>query len=328
MSVTIKQVAEYAGVSAATVSNVLSESKPVREESRRKVVAAVKALNYRANPAASLLRSGKSNVIGAIVPNIQNPFFSAMLAAIERHCGRDGYDLIVASSNDDEATEIARVRSLLTWRPAGLFAIPCSRNFRSQDLITTANVPLVLADRCIDGQNADFVEIDNRLAGRMAAKHLMKLGHSRIAVVAPSFTVDNVKERLAAMTDELGQPAVQIQIGHADSRLSVDEVAARWMDDCTAVVAFTNSATLMALAALRHLGRRVPDDVSLVGFDDYDWMAVAGPSITAIRQPVREMAQFAWDSLRMRIKGGENLNTHTMHRPELIIRESTAPASR
>ncbi|WP_428927154.1 LacI family DNA-binding transcriptional regulator [Marinibacterium sp. SX1] len=328
MAVTIKQVAEYAGVSAATVSNVLSDSKSVREESRRKVMAAVKALNYKANPAASLLRSGRSNVIGAVVPNLQNPFFAAMLAAIERHCGDDGYELIVASSNDNETTETARIRSLLTWRPAGLFVVPCSRNFPSLDLVTGADVPLVLADRAASQRGADFVEIDNRLAGRMTAEKLRELGHSRVAAFAPSFDVDNIRERLAGLTETLGTPLRQIAIGREQDRLDVADVAALWEDDCTAAVALTNSATLMALAALRHLGRTVPDDVSLIGFDDYDWMAVAAPSITAIRQPVREMAQVAWDSLRKRIKGGAALNTHTMHQPELIIRESTAPASR
>ena len=326
MAVTIKQVAEYAGVSAATVSNVLGASKPVREESRRKVLEAVKALNYTANPAASLLRSGRSNVIGAVVPNLQNPFFAALLASIERHCGTDGYDLIVASSNDSNATETARIRSLLTWRPAGLFVVACDRAFPSRDMIEIAGVPLVMADRSVDRGTADFVEIDNRDAGRKIALHLKELGHSRIAVFAPSFDVDNIRERMSGIREVLAEPVVQIAVQHASNRLSTDEVASRWDDRCTAAVALTNSSTLIALAALRHLRRAVPEDVSLVGFDDYDWMAVAAPSITAVRQPVREMAQVAWDSLRKRIKGGEALNTRTMHQPELIIRESTAQA--
>ena len=326
MKVTIRQVAELAGVSAGTVSNVMRNSKSVRAESRRRVLAAVEALDYRADPAASVLRSGRSRVIAAIVPNMQNPFFQSLLAAIEQQCAADGFGLLVASSNNDEATETARIRSLLAWRPAGLFTIPCTARFPSRSFVEASNVPHLLADRDIDDRDLDFVEIDNVEAGRMAGRHLKSLGHSKYCVLAPNLAVGNIRRRIDGIEAELGAPLRSIEIGHEWMRLDVRSIACEWPAQATAAVALTNSATLRALAALGLLGMRVPDEVSLVGFDDYEWMSLAAPSITAFKQPVAEMGRLAWEALRARVQGETERKLHAMLLPELIVRHSTGPA--
>ena len=115
----MKDVAKRAGVSIATVSNVLSGEKQVRAKSREQVLAAVKALNYRINPAASHLRSGRSKIVAAVVPTLDNPFFPTILAAVEAGCQKDGYELIVASSANQPESEEARIRALMHWKPAG-----------------------------------------------------------------------------------------------------------------------------------------------------------------------------------------------------------------
>lgn len=308
------------------MSNVMRNSKSVRADSRRRVMEAVEALDYRADQAASVLRSGRSNVIAAIVPNMQNPFFQSLLGAIEKHCSADGFGLLVSSSNNDEASETARIKSLLTWRPAGLFVIPCTGRFPSRILVEASGVPHVLADRDIDGRNCDLIEIDNVEAGRLAARHLKMLGHKRVCLFAPSLKVGNIQQRIDGITTEIGEPLRLIEVGHEGKRLPQQLLAANWDPEATAAIALTNSATLRALAALRHLGMRVPDDVSLIGFDDYEWMDIAEPSITAIKQPVMEMGESAWNALHRQLQGHTAQTPHRMHVPELMIRNSTGRA--
>lgn len=325
---TIKDVASRAGVSASTVSNVLLGQKKVRQASHDQVMRAVAELGYTVDPAASHLRTGRSRIVGMVVPSLENPFFTAMVAAVERLCQRDGYELVVASSAEDAGIEAARVRALLTWRPAGFIILPFAPQLAMRSRLEAAGVPFVVADRAVQGEACDFVEIDNEEAGRLAAEHLASLGHRRIAVCAPALDVLNIQERIrgvAGVLATLGAPAPeQIATGRGmptdGSELALDQVLSR----VTAVIALTNTATLQVLAALARTRRSVLADVSLVGFDDYAWMAVAQPSITAVRQPVAAMGESIWATLRDRIKGVEGEARHRKHAAELVVRGSTA----
>src|SRR5690606_16204233 len=180
--VTIKDVARRAGVSAATVSNVLTGEKPVRDGSRERVLEAVAELDYQVNPAASYLRSGRSRIVGAVEPSLENPFFPTILATVEKLCQQDGYQLFVASSTEQIEVETTRINALMQWKPAGVIIIPCSSEFPARKQIEAARVPLVFADRAPDGAPADFVEIDNVADGGAAARHLVQLGHRQITV--------------------------------------------------------------------------------------------------------------------------------------------------
>ncbi|RYE86993.1 MAG: LacI family transcriptional regulator [Hyphomicrobiales bacterium] len=327
-AVTVKDVARRAGVSPGTVSNVLRGEKAVRPATRDLVMSAVSDLNYRVNSAASYLRTGRSRIIGAIVPSLENPFFPTVLAAVERQCQADGYELIVASSAEDPEVETARVAALLQWKPAGFIVIPCSTDFPARRLIEAAHIPLVYADRAPDGVPSDFIEIDNVAAGTAAARHLVQLGHRRIAVCAPSLAVRNIQERIAGVSHvmaEFGARPVQVETGFGDVLDPLPERGEAQISGVTAIVALMNTTTLRVLAALHRIGRSIPDDVSLVGFDDYPWMPVARPSITAIRQPVGTLGKSAWARLRDRIGGADDAPHHRKLEVELILRDSTAP---
>lgn len=328
--VTIRDVARRAGVSVATVSNVLNGQKRVRSISFERVTEAARELNYRADPAAAWLRTGRSRVIAAVAPNLENPFFTAMISAVERLCQRDGYELILAASDGLPEVEEARIRALLQWRPAGFLLMPCAETLQSaRDLLEDSGVPLVVADRGLEEGDFDFVELDNRQSGALAARHLLDLGHRRIAVFATSRRVGNIRERFEGVTQALAEA------GGPPPRLfeteDVREVAApltldlAWLGDATAAIALTNFTTLQLLGALTRAGVRVPGDFSLVGFDDLAWMSVTSPSITAIRQPVGRMGEAVWDHLRARIGGLDEDPRHEKHPGELVVRESTAP---
>nr|WP_246849660.1 LacI family DNA-binding transcriptional regulator [Rubellimicrobium arenae] len=326
----MKDVALRAGVSTATVSNVLTGRKAVRPELRELVQKAVEELDYRTDPAASFLRSGRSRIIAAVVPSLENPFFASILATIERLSQQDGYELIVASSEESPAIERARIRSLVQWKPAGFVVLPNSADLPGREDIEAAGIPLIVADREPEGPACDLVAIDNFGAGAAVGRHLMDLGHRSLAVCAPFLAVRNIQERIAGVAQvaaEVGASLVQIETGSGGTLGVLPDSAEASLSGVTAVIALTNTTTLQILAALTRAGRSVPGNVSLVGFDDYPWMLVARPSVTAVRQPVGAMGGSIWARLQERIGGASDPPSRRTHTAELILRESTAPPS-
>ena len=147
VSVSIKDVAQKAGVSAGTVSNVFSGRRTVRPELAARVRQAAEELGYLPDRAASQLRAGKAQVVAALVPDLNNPFFTGLLAAIEACLREEGFDLIVASANGAPAVERTRLSALLAWRPAGLVVVPCTDDFAGREVIARTAVPFVVVDR-------------------------------------------------------------------------------------------------------------------------------------------------------------------------------------
>jgi LacI family transcriptional regulator len=325
---TMRDVAIRAGVSPATVSNVLGHRKPVDPVLADRVRQAARDLNYQVDRAASQLRSGRAHVVGVLVPSLENPFFTALIAGIEQAAQEDGYDIIVASSHDSEAVETARMAALLSWRPAGLVIVPATDRFAGGEIIQNSQVPYVVVDRVSGQTAADTVTMDNRSAAAMAARHLLSLGHARALVVASTLELANIRARCRGICETFREAGVAepevLEIGMSFGE--VGERVERWIADHgrpTSVIALTNYATMGVIAALRRLGLSVPNTVSLIGFDDYTWMQVSSPSITAVAQPVRQMATAAWSALSARIAGEEAPATGTELPCKLEIRQST-----
>src|SRR5579871_6831132 len=147
MTSSIKDVARMAAVSPATVSNVLTGRKPVSAELVRKVRTAVKALDYRADPRASMLRTGEARIIAVLVPDLDNPFFTSVVSAVEQCLGPEAYEVIVASSHGEDDVQTSRIKAILAWRPAGLVVIPCSDDFPGRFLFFKQKTAYEIADR-------------------------------------------------------------------------------------------------------------------------------------------------------------------------------------
>jgi LacI family transcriptional regulator len=328
-SSSINDVAKLAGVSPATVSNVLTGRKPVSPKLSKKVEAAVEALDYRADPVASMLRSGDARIVAILVPDLDNPFFTSVVSAVEQRLGGDSYEVIVASSRGDESMERSKLRAILAWRPAGLIVIPCSDEFPSRDFIEASKTPHVIADRVTDNLTADTVSLDNEEAGRLTARHLIDLGHKNILIAASSLNLANIRQRCEGASEVfrshgLPDPAIVelgIDIEAGSRKLS------EWFNrhsPPTAIQALTNFTTLTALVTIAEHGLRMPGDISLVGFDDYTWMRARATPLTAIAQPVREMGRILWERLSARIKGDDSPTKHVLLPCELKLRDSTA----
>lgn len=326
----IRDVAERAGVSPGTVSNVLNGSRPVNAALAERVREAVEALGYQADRAAALLRTGKARIIAVLVPDLDNPFFTSLVSAIEA-CLRDqGYEIIVASSNGSDATEQSRLAAILAWRPAGLVVVPCSDSFAPRALIERARVPYVIADRITQDPTADTVSVDNFDAGAIGMRHLVENSHRAILIAASELRLANMRARCTGANTVLDQhglpPAPVIEAG-GDAALAATRIGG-WLDahpHPTAILALTNFTTLGALAALAERNIAIPHQISLVGFDDYAWMRARATPLTAIRQPVEEIGAKIWERLKARIEGEDSRPVHVALRCELHQRASTAP---
>lgn len=326
--ITIKDVAAQAGVSIATVSNVFTNAKPVNADLRKRVEDAAAALDYRMDRAASQLRSGQARVVGILVPDLDDVFFTGLISRLEVMAERDGYDVIVASSRNDPALEKSRLHALLSWRPAGLVAVPCSDAIPPLLETESGRLPMVLADRLPPhGTFADSVLIDNAAAGALAARHLCETGHDQILIAASDLSIWPIRERVRGASEAIasfGGPApCVLEVGSSAERGA--DIFAQWLDANpapAAVFGLTNVATLAVLAGLARKQVNVPRQCSLIGFDDYAWMSARMTPLTAIRQPLDEMAQAVWQRLTLRMNGAAEPPQQTVLAADLQVRSS------
>lgn len=306
---TIRDVAREAGVSPGTVSNVLTGRRGVRPDPAHRVREAVARLGYRGDPAASALRSAERRVVGALIPDLTNPFFATLVAELEVRARESKRGLLIATSCNSPAEEAAQIKALLAWRPAGLLVVPCDGDFAARTLMARAAVPYVVVDRLLDDEvGLDTVAVDNAVTAEAVTRRLLELGHRDILAVASTRRLRNMRERIEGMRAAVvGVPDARLEV--VEAGLEVDQIAPLVAEVLcrrpapTAIVALNNTCTLEVLKALRAQRLEVPGDVSLIGFDDHDWMDLHEPPIAAVRQPVAEMATLAWMRLKARIEG-------------------------
>ncbi len=328
-SVSIKEVAELAGVSTATVSNVYSGKKPVNEDLAQKVRDAGEKLGYKVNRIASQLRSGKNNIIGVLVPDLSDWFFTSIITKLESLAQSSGYEIIVANSNDNENTEQGRLNTLLSWQPAGLVIIPCTDSIPSQLFADEYIPPFVIADRVCDMNASDTVVIDNHEAGLMAAKHLADLGHRKCLLAATDLKLFPIRERCKGALDtfkSIGGSAEIVELGSKPFKGA--DILTNWLkrdDKPTAIIATNGMTTLAVLASLARLKINIPNQISVVGFDDYLWMSTRQIPLTAVSQPISDISSSVWDCLSARMAGEEFARKKIVLSCTLEIRQSTCP---
>jgi LacI family transcriptional regulator len=330
---TIQSVAQRAGVSIATVSNVLNGNGRVGADSRRRVLEAVEALAYRRNSLASSLRSRRSRLIGLVIPDITNSFFAAIAYDFEEFASDTGYDVAVVTSRESVDRERQRVQALLSRQIDGLIVIPAS----DTSLLTTALnevslPPLVVLDRGLDLPGVDTVGTDGAGGGYAATQHLLRLEHERIAVLVSTLDLGTMRDRVAghrrALKEARLSTSPRIVVGGPTVeglRAAIEQELQR-TDPPTAIFAASSVAALGAIKAIHALDLKMPRDISLIGFDDADWMVALRPSITTVSQPTEEMVKLGWNLLMQRMPIGRNTkggHTKTRLPCTLQVRDST-----
>jgi LacI family transcriptional regulator, galactose operon repressor len=333
---TIRDVALRAGVSVATASNVVNGVRPVGEASRAKVLEAIAALDYRLDRAASALRGRSTRLIGMVVPDITNVFFASLVHGVETLAERDGYDLLIASTSEDAANQRRRIEALIGRRIDGLIVVPAddeSMTALKGGADGSRLPPTVLVDRAVESPGFDTVRADGFAGGYAAARCLIELGHRDIAVLTHSKRLDNIEQRIAGCRRALSEASLDgrgrvIYGGHdLESLRGAIELELNRADRPTAIFALTNVCALASIKAARGFGLEIPGDVSIVGFDDFDWMSALSPYLTTVAQPVDDFASTAWRLLMRRLKGdAENDFERIELACTLKVRESTGPA--
>jgi len=327
----MKDVAELAGVSASTVSHVLNGTRKVSEDTRERVRLAIEELGYEPNLLAKSLKVSRTFTIGLLISDIQNPFFTSVIRGAEDVALSRGYHLFLCNTDEDPNREDEYVRELSKKRVDGLI-VASSASRRNHTLqLRLEDVPFVFMDREVEGIEADTVSVDNRLGMRLIAEHLTQLGHERVGMVSGPLEKSSGHERYHGLRDalaDLGLPLHDSLVRFGDFRVSGGREAAeellRLPEPPTALVVSNNQMTLGALLAVRELGLRVPDEVSVVSFDDMEWAPLANPPLTALAQPTYEMGATAARMLLDKIeKKATGSPSKLFMEPELMIRGST-----
>ena len=326
MSVTIRDVARAADVSTATVSRTLDGSKSVSTAMHERVMAAVRETGYRANPAARDLRKGRSASALLLVPNLANPFFSAIIEAIGKTLGAAGISVQVVDTRHGSL----RLEALGTdGRADGVICFDASIPV---DILVAARIPFVMACEWYEGESVPGCAVDNALGARLSAQHLVDHGHRRLLHVGGP--ADNVlaKTRSDMFSQVARENGADVEIWEMDFTLeSGAEAAERWsgVDDnrrATGVFCASDECAIGFIAKVNALGYVVPDDVSVCGFDDIAVAAHFIPSLTTIHQPRYQLGENVAKILLNLMKNGEYSFMNVLP-VELIVRASTAPLS-
>lgn len=327
--VTMAEVAEHSGVSSSTVSHVLNGTRYVSDPVRERVEQAVAELGYRRNSAARTLAGGRSHTIGLAISGLTNPYFGPLLHAIEQHVSAAGYVLVLGDTHDEPGMERRVIESLLDRAVDGIIIAP-SHGFISHGagLINAAGTPTVVIDRSVDARH-DELTPENSVSTEELTAHLIAHGHRRIAAVAGLPGLASSTERLSGYRRALEHAGIapdEALIVPGDSnaeageRVVLDLLAGARPP--TALVSLNNAMTIGALRAVRRAGLRVPDDLALVAYDDFEWSDLFQPGLTAVAQNVSRLGTEAVDVLFDRIAGDDRPVERRIIPTELRIRNS------
>jgi len=329
---TLAEVAKLAGVSSATVSRVLNNPQAVKSTTRARVIRAARELNYHPNLHARSLAVGSSRTLGIVLSNMENPFFFDIFRTLESCARAEGYEAVVANTGYRPEQLVASVRLMIGWRVAGLAAIVSEMDYELIDVITDSRIPCVFYDVGTPKRNITNVKVDYRSGIEKVVQYLHGLGHSEFAFIGHHAALSPINERRNAVLDVVAKlvPHAQINVKEGVDSLDGGREAVRELLDSglrpTAVISVND---LMAVGAMRELqarGLRIPQDVSVTGFDNIRLSEFCSPPLTTIHIPRDEIGRTIFEHLvpapkRPRVKRREILVS-----PELIIRESTGPA--
>ncbi len=338
--VTVSDVAAAAKVSKATAARALGDYGAVSEAVRDRVQAAAEQLGYHPNALAKTLNTGRSNSIGIVVGDIENPFFGQATRGAADVAKAAGFDLILLNSDEEAAAEQNAISVLLAKRVDGFLVAPAStRDAAGIRTAVESGRPVVLFDRVADGVEVDTVVADNRVGARRLTDLLLAAGHRRIAFISTlvhdgeyspgaDLGSSSVGERVAGFTSALRDAGVARpeQFVRLNARDRIDEIVRSLAaEGITAIVASDSLVGQATFRSLRTLGLAIPHDMSLVTFDDADWTSLSAPAVTVMSQPIHEIGAQAARLLVRRIAGDGGPKEHLVLPQVLIERESIAP---
>lgn len=323
----LQDVARAAGLSPATVSRFLNGSLSLPPDTADRINTAISALNYRPNPHARSLSRGRSDTIGLVVPDVSNPFFAKLAAAVEHHAGQAGLGLMLCSSVNRQSRELDYIERLRRNHVDGLLF---TTNHQDEDealrRAIDASRNIVVMDEDVEGTGVPKVFGDNLQGGRLAARHFIDAGHRRLAYVGGSRNIMTSRERARGFADEVTASGGEIVVelfGQYTAEHGRMAMAALIDDhpDVTGVFIGSDQVMYGMAEVARERGQRFGDDISVVTYDDVGPLALLDPPVTAIHQPVEEIGRIGFDLLMKRM-AGDTANPLVRLPVEIVVRNS------
>jgi LacI family transcriptional regulator len=336
---TISDVAERAGVSAMTVSRVVNNSGYSSQETRTRVESAIAELGYVPNALARQLRSKRTKTLALVVSDISNPFFTTIARGVEDVAARHGFSVMYCNTDESEREEAQYLLMLVERQVDGVLLVPAGRSGTSFRLLQAHRMPVVVLDRRVAGHHVDGVRCDSEAGAHALTRHLIELGHRRIAVLTGRRTISTSVDRVAGCRRALEEAGLALDdalvryggftfgnLHQADGHRMARAVLASAVDRPTAIFAVNNFIAFGAIRALHEAGIRVPDGMSVVAFDDLPTEWVSDPFLTVAAQPAYEIGRRGAAMLLDRLAGERIAEVEDVVLPfELIIRRSSAP---
>ena len=330
---TIRDVAERAGVSVATVSRILNGTVRVNPRLVERVRAAIDELQYRPSRAARSLRANRSTIIGLLISDIRNPFFTELVRGVEDAAQRNGYSLVLCNSDENPAKERQYIEVLYAEQVAGAIIVPTRERQPGLRLLWEHKVPVVAVDRRIQDHHTDVVLVDNVRGASEAVAHLIANGYRRIGLITGPLTTTTGRERRDGYRQALRMaglphdPALE-RCGSFKEE-SGRRLTAELLDATPPPEALFLANNLLTMGALEELyvrGLRVPDDIAVVCFDELPWAALSAVSLTTVTQPVYDLGSTAALRLFQRLHSpGACARQEIVLAPTLCIRGSSRP---
>jgi len=328
--VSIKDIARLAHVSHPTVSRALQNSPLVNHKTAEKIRRIAEQAGYRPSAVARGLVTRRTKTIGLVVTTVADPFISEVFSGIEQEAHDRGYCVFLAESNADPQREKEVVRSFAERRVDGIIVTSSRVGALYLPLLEEMMVPIVLLNDQHPGAFVHSVMIRNQEGSRAAASHLIGLGHRRIAYLGDQTGYQSDAERYAGYREALEAAGIgftPVLVVQGDGKPEGGQRAMNQLlaiaDPPTAVCCYNDMSALGAMRAIRQRGLRVPEDISVVGFDDLFFASYTQPPMTTVRQPMRRMGQLAMESL-FKLMSGDESEIRIKVDAELIVRESTA----
>lgn len=335
MKVTIKDVSQKAGVSITSVSQVLN-GKDIRisEEKRQLILKVAEELNYSPNPFASKLKTNRSGMIGVIIPDISNPYFVEVAKGIIGKAREHNIDVLISDSNNKVENDIVNFEKLKNTGADGIILSSSgANNAELSELIHYASYnekyPVVLLDRDNIDYNCNTVLIDNFNGGYLAGKHLIELGHEKIACILGPKDLNSTKNRLKGFEkalEDFGLTQDESLLAFGDYSLQSGYEASKYLDgkDFTAIFAFNDVMAFGTMKYYKERKVRIPEDLSIIGFDNISFAEYLDHSLTTVGQPIQKLGEKALELLMNAMESDDDAKTGIVLEPKLIQRSSTA----
>lgn len=336
MAVTIKDIARLAKVSTTTVSRVINhKSEGVSEDTRKKILDLVKELNYQPNALARGLVTKKTKTIGLIIPDISNPFFPDIARGVEDSANRQGYNVFLCNTDDNLDKESEYINALKEKYVDGIiFTLASIPKYEHILDLIKSGIPVVMMDRLIESKDIKGVFLDNFQGGYIATKHLIELGHTKIACITGPLQTKTAIERYEGYQKALMDAKIELDkslIIESDYKMDGGIKAAEQLlkkKQMTGLFACNDLMAYGAYKAIKACGYKIPEDVSIVGFDDIQISQMLETQLTTIKQPTYDMGVSAAKMLISLIEEKRIRKKIVRFEPQLIIRQSTCAIDR